>query len=68
MGCVPPRDGYLRTVRELTSKHGALLIFDEVMTGFRLARGGAQELYGITPDITTLGKIIGGAGKRREFE
>ena len=60
MGCVPPRDGYLQTVRELTSKHGALLIFDEVMTGFRLARGGAQELYGITPDITTLGKIIGG--------
>lgn len=60
MGCVPPRDGYLRTVRELTSKHGALLIFDEVMTGFRLARGGAQALYGITPDITTLGKIIGG--------
>ena len=56
----PPRAGYLQTVRELTSKHGALLIFDEVMTGFRLARGGAQELYGITPDITTLGKIIGG--------
>ena len=60
MGCVPPRNGYLQAVRELTSKHGALLIFDEVMTGFRLARGGAQELYGITPDITTLGKIIGG--------
>src|SRR6202008_5028695 len=46
--------------RKLTLDHGALLIFDEVMTGFRLARGGAQELYGITPDITTLGKIIGG--------
>jgi len=60
MGCVPPRDGYLQIVRELTSKHGALLIFDEVMTGFRLARGGAQELYRISPDITTLGKIIGG--------
>lgn len=60
MGCVPPRAGYLQAVRELSSKHGALLIFDEVMTGFRLARGGAQELYGITPDITTLGKIIGG--------
>lgn len=60
MGCVPPRDGYLQAVRALTSKHGALLIFDEVMTGFRLARGGAQELYGIKPDITTLGKIIGG--------
>ena len=60
MGCVPPRDGYLEAVRSLTRKHGALLIFDEVMTGFRLARGGAQELYGIDPDITTLGKIIGG--------
>lgn len=60
MGCVPPRDGYLQAVRALTTKHDALLIFDEVMTGFRLARGGAQELYGIKPDITTLGKIIGG--------
>lgn len=60
MGCVPPREGYLEAVRELTTKHGALLIFDEVMTGFRLARGGAQERYGIKPDITTLGKIIGG--------
>jgi len=60
MGCVPPRDGYLQAVRKITQEHGALLIFDEVMTGFRLARGGAQERYGITPDITTLGKIIGG--------
>jgi glutamate-1-semialdehyde 2,1-aminomutase len=60
MGCVPPRQGYLEAVRKLTRDHGALLIFDEVMTGFRVARGGAQELYGITPDITTLGKIIGG--------
>ena len=60
MGCVPPRGGYLEAVRSLTAAHGALLIFDEVMTGFRLARGGAQELYGIKPDITTLGKIIGG--------
>jgi glutamate-1-semialdehyde 2,1-aminomutase len=60
MGCVPPAVGYLQEVRELTRVHGALLIFDEVMTGFRVARGGAQELYGITPDITTLGKIIGG--------
>lgn len=60
MGCVPPVDGYLQAVRELTTKHGALLIFDEVMTGFRVARGGAQELFGVTPDITTLGKIIGG--------
>jgi glutamate-1-semialdehyde 2,1-aminomutase len=60
MGCVPPQPGYLAAVRQLTKANGALLIFDEVMTGFRLARGGAQELYGITPDITTLGKIIGG--------
>jgi glutamate-1-semialdehyde 2,1-aminomutase len=60
MGCVPPLDGYLQAVRQLTRDYGALLIFDEVMTGFRLARGGAQERYGITPDITTLGKIIGG--------
>nr|MBA3805862.1 glutamate-1-semialdehyde 2,1-aminomutase [Acidobacteriota bacterium] len=60
MGCVPPRDGYLQSMREVTRRHGALLIFDEVMTGFRLARGGAQELYNVTPDLTTLGKIIGG--------
>jgi glutamate-1-semialdehyde 2,1-aminomutase len=60
MGCVPPRDGYLEAVRKITRDHGALLIFDEVMTGFRIARGGAQERYGVTPDITTLGKIIGG--------
>jgi len=60
MGCVPPEEGYLQAVRDLTTRHGALLIFDEVMTGFRVARGGAQELYGIAPDITTLGKIIGG--------
>jgi glutamate-1-semialdehyde 2,1-aminomutase len=60
MGCVPPKPGYLESVRELCTKHGALLIFDEVMTGFRVARGGAQERYGIHADITTLGKIIGG--------
>ncbi|HKP73430.1 MAG TPA: glutamate-1-semialdehyde 2,1-aminomutase [Pyrinomonadaceae bacterium] len=60
MGCVPPREGYLQQVRDITRRHGALLIFDEVMTGFRVARGGAQELYGVLPDITTLGKIIGG--------
>jgi glutamate-1-semialdehyde 2,1-aminomutase len=60
MGCVPPREGYLQALRDVTRRHGALLILDEVMTGFRLARGGAQELYGVTPDITTLGKIIGG--------
>jgi glutamate-1-semialdehyde 2,1-aminomutase len=60
MGCVPPIRGYLEAVRKLTKANGTLLIFDEVMTGFRLARGGAQELYGVMPDITTLGKIIGG--------
>jgi glutamate-1-semialdehyde 2,1-aminomutase len=60
MGCVPPRDGFLETLRQLTAKHGALLIFDEVMTGFRLALGGAQERYGVQPDLTTLGKIVGG--------
>jgi len=60
MGVVPPRDGFLQAVREITNRYGALLIFDEVMTGFRVARGGAQQLFGITPDITTLGKIIGG--------
>jgi glutamate-1-semialdehyde 2,1-aminomutase len=60
MGCVPPREGYLQALRDITRRHGALLIFDEVMTGFRLARGGAQQLYNVAPDITTLGKIIGG--------
>src|SRR5258707_4189629 len=59
MGCVPPREGYLQFLRAVTSQHGALLIFDEVMTGFRVALGGAQELYKIKPDLTTLGKIIG---------
>lgn len=60
MGCVPPRDGYLQFLRDVTAKNGTLLIFDEVMTGFRLAFGGAQQLYRIQPDLTTLGKIIGG--------
>lgn len=60
MGCVPPVAGFLNALRELTTRYGALLIFDEVMTGFRVARGGAQELYGVMPDITCLGKIIGG--------
>jgi glutamate-1-semialdehyde 2,1-aminomutase len=60
MGCVPPREGYLQALRDVTKRHGSILIFDEVMTGFRLARGGAQQLYGVTPDLTTLGKIIGG--------
>jgi glutamate-1-semialdehyde 2,1-aminomutase len=59
-GCIPPAPGYLEALRALTAKHGALLIFDEVMTGFRVAFGGAQELYGICPDLTTLGKILGG--------
>jgi glutamate-1-semialdehyde 2,1-aminomutase len=60
MGCVPPREGYLQSLRAMTAQYGALLIFDEVMTGFRLALGGAQELFAIKPDLTTLGKIIGG--------
>jgi glutamate-1-semialdehyde 2,1-aminomutase len=60
MGCVPPSRGFLEALRSLTSQHGALLIFDEVMTGFRLALGGAQERFQIKPDLTTLGKIIGG--------
>jgi glutamate-1-semialdehyde 2,1-aminomutase len=60
MGLVPPRPGYLEGLREVTRKDGALLVFDEVMTGFRLAYGGAQERYGVTPDLTVLGKIIGG--------
>ena len=60
MGCVPPAPGFLQALREITARHGALLIFDEVMTGFRLARGGAQQLFGIRPDLTTLGKVIGG--------
>ncbi|MBQ3971563.1 MAG: glutamate-1-semialdehyde 2,1-aminomutase [Selenomonadaceae bacterium] len=60
MGLVLPRQGYLRKLREITEKHGALLIFDEVMCGFRASLGGAQAAYGITPDLTCLGKIIGG--------
>ena len=60
MGCVPPEHGFLELLRDLTAKAGALLVFDEVMTGFRLAAGGAQELYGVQPDLTTLGKVIGG--------
>ena len=59
MGCVPPLPGYLEALRSLTTKHDALLIFDEVMTGFRLGLGGAQQRFGIKPDLTTLGKIIG---------
>ena len=73
MGCVPPADGYLEGLRELTEQYGVVLIFDEVMTGFRVAPGGAQERYGVVPDLTTLGKIIGGGlpvgayGGRREI-
>ena len=60
MNCFPPVPGFLEGLRELCSKHGSVLIFDEVMTGFRVARGGAQEHYGVSPDLTTLGKVIGG--------
>ena len=71
--CLPPREGYLQHLRDLCTQHGALLIFDEVMTGFRVALGGAQAHYGITPDLSTFGKIIGGGmpvgayGGRREL-
>jgi len=75
MGLVSPVPGFLKTLRELTAQAGSILIFDEVMTGFRVAYGGAQSLYGITPDITCLGKIIGGGlpvgaygGKREIME
>jgi glutamate-1-semialdehyde 2,1-aminomutase len=73
MGCVPPKEGYLEGLRKIANDYGTLLIFDEVMTGFRLARGGAQERFGVTPDLTCLGKIIGGGlpvgayGGRREI-
>jgi glutamate-1-semialdehyde 2,1-aminomutase len=73
MGCVPPEPGWLETLREVTRAHGALLVFDEVMTGFRVALGGAQARYGVTPDLTCLGKIVGGGlpvgayGGRREI-
>jgi glutamate-1-semialdehyde 2,1-aminomutase len=75
VGLILPKDGYLKGLRDLTKKHGALLIFDEVITGFRVAYGGAQTLYGIEPDLTCLGKIIGGGlpvgaygGKREIME
>jgi glutamate-1-semialdehyde 2,1-aminomutase len=60
MGCVPPAEGFLEALRMLTEASGALLVFDEVITGFRVARGGAQQRYGVTPDLTILGKIVGG--------
>ncbi len=71
--CLPPREGYLQHLRELCTRHGTLLIFDEVMTGFRVALGGAQARYGVTPDLSTFGKVIGGGmpvgayGGRREL-
>ncbi len=73
MGTVPPRPGFLTTLRDLCTRHGALLILDEVMTGFRVARGGAQQFYDVAPDLTTLGKVVGGGmplaavGGRREI-
>lgn len=73
MGVVPPKEGFLKALRDITGQYGALLIFDEVITGFRLSAGGAQELYGIKPDMTALGKIVGGGmplaayGGRREI-
>ena len=60
MGCVPPAPGFLEGLRSITAREGALLIFDEVMSGFRVAFGGAEERYGVTPDMATLGKIVGG--------
>jgi glutamate-1-semialdehyde 2,1-aminomutase len=60
MGCVSPSAGFLEKLRARSAEQGTVLIFDEVMTGFRVARGGAQQLFGVTPDLTTLGKIIGG--------
>lgn len=73
MGVVPPKEGFLQFLRGITAEHGAMLIFDEVITGFRLSDGGAQKLYGVKPDLTTLGKIVGGGmplaayGGRREI-
>ncbi len=73
MGVVPPKEGFLQFLSSITAEHGAMLIFDEVITGFRLSDGGAQKLYGVTPDLTTLGKIVGGGmplaayGGRREI-
>ncbi|MDQ1310732.1 MAG: glutamate-semialdehyde -aminomutase, partial [Pseudomonadota bacterium] len=73
MNCIPPVPGFLEALREQCTRHGAVLIFDEVMTGFRVAKGGAQALYGVRPDLTTLGKIVGGGmpvgafGGRREI-
>ena len=75
IGCIEPKKGFLEFVRKITEENNILLIFDEVITGFRLARGGAQEYYGVTPDLTTMGKIVGGglpmgafAGKKEIME
>ncbi|MEO9749101.1 MAG: glutamate-1-semialdehyde 2,1-aminomutase, partial [Marinobacter sp.] len=75
MNCIPPVPGFLEALREVCDEHGTVLIFDEVMTGFRVALGGAQEFYGVTPDLTALGKVIGGGlpvgafgGKREIME
>ncbi|WP_136254727.1 glutamate-1-semialdehyde 2,1-aminomutase [Onishia niordana] len=75
MNCIPPREGFLETLREVCDRHSSLLIFDEVMTGFRVAKGGAQAHFGVTPDLTCLGKIVGGGmpvgafgGKREVME
>ena len=74
MGVIPPAEGYLEGLRSLCTRYKALLIFDEVMTGFRVALGGAQEYYGVMPDLTALGKVIGGglpvgayAGRRGNY-
>src|SRR5262245_43582899 len=73
MNCIPPAPGFLEALRDECTRHGSVLIFDEVMTGFRVAKGGAQALYGVHPDLTTLGKIVGGGmpvgafGGRREI-
>ena len=75
IGCVPPKEGYLKFLREITEENDIILIFDEVITGFRLSKGGAQEYYGVTPDLVTFGKILGGgfpmgaiAGKKELIE
>lgn len=75
IGCIEPKKGFLEFVRKITEENNILLIFDEVITGFRLSRGGAQEYYGVTPDLTTMGKIVGGglpmgafAGKKEIME
>lgn len=75
VGCIPPKEGYLKFLRKITAENGIILIFDEVITGFRIAKGGAQEYFGVTPDLVTFGKILGGgfpigalAGKKEIME